>query len=299
MSLTEAGLHCTSIRRVWKTGSWPCFSPDGRQLVFTGDLDRKNCSLMLLTVEGGKPRVITPPSIDAKRPEWLSNSQEIVFNRDQRHLWTLDLENDVLLPFLPGPPAEMPAYFHPCAYPYERAVVVVSQYETDIGRAAVLFKLSPGTADPVRQLTNPSEVIAGRPGVSPDGKAVVFAGNAGRFDQGANQLWVLGADGNSSRLEKGEPDLVQGRSPRWSPDGKWIACTSTRPSPNPTEATRKAIWIIRADGEQAFRITDFALNPLNVAWSPDQRLLACGGGDCGLTVLELPDYFHAESGWPS
>jgi len=294
MSVTGMGFHCNAIRQVWPEGSWPCFSPDGQQLLFTGHLDRRNCCLMLLSVEGGgRPQVITPPGLDAKRPTWLASSLEIVFNRDQRNLWTLNLETELLAPFLPGSPADVPAYFHPCAYPNQRAVVVVSQYETEVGRAAVLVKLSPGTADPVTQLTSPSEVYAGRPGVSPDGKTVVFAGNAGRFDQGANQLWVVGADGNSRRLEKGEPALVQGRAPRWSPDGNWIACTSTRPSTNPTEATPRAIWIISADGEQAYQLTDFALNPLHVAWSPDQKLLACGGNACGLTVVELPEFFHA------
>ena len=122
---------------------------------------------------------------------------------------------------------------------------------------------------------------------------MVFAGNAGQFDQGANQLWVIRADGDSRRLEKGEPALVQGRAPRWSPDGKWVACTSTRPATNPTEDTPRAIWIVRADGEQAYQLTDHALNPQHVAWSPDQKLLACGGSDTGLTLLELPEHFRA------
>jgi Tol biopolymer transport system component len=264
-------------------------------LVFTGHLDRKNCSLMLLPVEGGRraPQVVTPSHIDARRPTWLANTQEIVFNQDQRNLWTLDLETEVLALFLPESRAKSPAYLHPCAYPSERAVVVVSQFNTEIGRAAVLVKLSPGSADPVTQLTKFPQVCAGRPGVNPDGKTVVFAGNAGQFDQGANQLWVVDPDRGTRRLEKGEPALVQGRAPRWSPDGKWIACTSTRPAANPTEATPRAIWIVRADGEQAYQMTDRALNPLHVAWSPDQQLLACGGGDCGLTILELPERFHA------
>ena len=293
MSLTREGNHHTTIRRLWAEGAWPCFSPDGRQLVFTGHLDRRNCSLMLLSVEGGgEPEIITPSSVDAKRPAWLANSLEIVFNRDQRNLWTLDLETKLLAPFLPGLPADGPAYFHPCSYPNERAVVVVSQFETEIGRAAVLFKLSPGTADPVTQLTKFPQVCAGRPAVSPDGKTVVFAGNADQFDQGANQLWVVCADGDSRRLEKGEPALVQGRAPRWSPDGKWIACTSTRPATNPTEDTPRAVWIVASDGEQAYQLTDRTLNALHVAWSPDQKLLACCGSNFGLTILELPERFQ-------
>jgi Tol biopolymer transport system component len=296
MSLTGEENRCGAIRQIWTEGAWPCFSPDGGHIVFTGHLDRPNCSLMLLPVEGGvEPEVITPSNINANRPTWLADSEGIVFNRDQRSIWTLDLSALRLTPFMPELPADVPAYLHPHAYPSERAVVVVSQFETEIGRAAVLVKLSPGMAAPVRQLTTYPEVCAGRPGVSPDGKKVVFAGNAGRFDQAANQLWVVGPDGESRRLEKGEPALVQGRAPRWSPDGKWIACTSTRPATNPTEATPKAIWIISADGEQAYQLTECDLDPLHVAWSPDQKLLACGGSDSCLSVLELPEYFQAAS----
>ena len=195
MPLTGEENRCGVIRQLWTEGAWPCFSPDGRHIVFTGHLDRPNSSLMLLPSEGGvEPKVITPSNIYANRPTWLEDSQEIVFNRDQRSIWTLDLAAKRLAPFLPELPADGPAYLHPCAYPSERAVVVVSHYETKIGRAAVLVKLSPGADHPVTQLTTYPEVCAGRPGVSPDGKKLVFAGNAGRFDQGANQLWVVAPD---------------------------------------------------------------------------------------------------------
>src|SRR4029077_18853232 len=127
-----------------------------------------------------------------------------------------------------------------------------------------------------------------------DGQKVVFAGNAGRFAQGANQLWVVGLDRKSQRLEQGEPALAQGRAPRWSPDGKWIACTSTRPAPNPDENTPRAVWIISADGLQAYQLTDHSMNPLHVAWSPDQKRLACGGIGCGLALLDLPERFQPQ-----
>ena len=293
MPLTGEDDRYVAIRQIWPEGAWPCFSPDGRQLVFTGHLDRLNSGLLLLPVEGGEePRNITPSHMDSNRPTWLSHSSQIAFNRDQHSIWTLDLETNRHEPFLPELPPDAPAYFHACAYPNERAVVAVSFSDTASGRAGVLYKLIPAAAHPVVRLTRFPEVCAGRPGVSPDGKTVVFAGNAGRFAQGANQLWLVGPDGKSRRLEQGEPSLVQGRAPRWSPDGKWIACTSTRPSPNPNETTPKAIWIVSADGNQAYRLTDHLLNPLHVAWSSDQKRLAFGGSGCGLTVLELPERFQ-------
>jgi Tol biopolymer transport system component len=296
MPSTETGNRCVAIQKIWREGAWPCFSPDGRQLVFTGLMDHPNNRLMMLPVEGGeKPRIITPPNMNAKRPTWLSTSTQIAFNRDQKSIWTIDLATDRLDPFLPESPPEAPPYLHPCAYPNERAVVVVASWNSVNGRAGVLYKLTPGADVPVMQLTTFPEVCAGRPGVSPDGETVVFAGNAGEFAQSANQLWVVTPNAKPRRLEQAEPALAQGRAPRWSPDGKWIACTSTRPSPNPIETTPKAIWIISADGDQAYRLTDHTFDPLHVSWSPDQKQLACGGFGCGLGVLDLPERFQSIS----
>ena len=195
MASTEKENRCVAIRKIWQEGAWPCFSPDGRQLVFTGLMDHPNNRLMMLPVEGGeKPRIITLPHMNAKRPTWLSASTQIAFNRDQKTIWTIDLATDRLEPFLPESSPEAPPYLHPCAYPNERAVVVVSFWNSANGRSGVLYKLTPGAVVPAMQLTTFPEVCAGRPGVSPDGETVVFAGNAGEFAQSANQLWVVTAN---------------------------------------------------------------------------------------------------------
>jgi Tol biopolymer transport system component len=235
--------------------------------------------------------------MNAKRPAWLHKSQhregEIAFNRGQTSIWTLALGDDWVEPFLADAPAGL-SFVHPCAYPNERAAVVVAFHQTAGGRAGVLYKLAPGAETPITQLTNFPEVCAGRPGVAPDNETVVFAGNAGRFAQGANQLWVIRRDRKARRLETGEPSQSQGRAPRWSPDGKWIACTSTRPAPNPDESTLRAVWIISAEGREAHQLTDHSINPLHVAWSPDQKRLALGGTGCGLWLLDLPERFQPE-----
>ena len=296
MPLTEKESHRVAIQKIWEEGAWPCFSPDGRQLVFTGLMDHSNNRLMMLPVEGGeKPQLITPPLMNAKRPTWLSASTQIAFNRDQNSIWTIDLATGRLEPFLPESPREAPPYLHPCAYPNERAVAVVAFCDSANGRAGELYKLTPGAAVPVMQLTTFPEVCAGRPAVSPDGETVIFAGNAGVFAQNANQLWVVAPNKRPRRLEQADAALAQGRAPRCSPDGKWIACSSTRPSPNPTESTPKAIWIISTDGDEAYRLTDHSFDPLHVAWSPDQKRLACGGFGCGLGVLDLPQRFQFNS----
>jgi Tol biopolymer transport system component len=283
-------------RRIRPEGAWPCFSPDGKELVFTTELETPNNRLMLMRLDGGdhEPRALTPPEMNAKRPAWLPGGREIAFNHDQTAVWTLDLDGGRLAPFLPDLPPDAPSFIHPCAYPNERAVVVVSFRKTERGREGVLYKLAPGAARPIVQLTEFADVCAGRPGAAADGETIAFAGNAGKFAQGANQLWILAPNAKPRRLEPDkEPALAQGRAPRWSPDGKWIAFTSTRPAPHPDENTPKAVWIISAAGTETHQLTDHSMNPLHVAWSPDQKRLACGGFGCGLALIDLPERFHA------
>ena len=73
--------------------------------------------------------------------------------------------------------------------------------------------------------------LTGDPQVSPDGSRVVVA--VQHIDREANEyraaLWSFPLDGSSGL------QLTSGRwndgSPRWSPDGEWLAFTSSAPTP--------------------------------------------------------------------
>jgi TolB protein len=59
----------------------------------------------------------------------------------------------------------------------------------------------------------------------------------------------------------------------WSPDGQWIAVVRRELS-NPDEAKNLQLWVMRADGSQARRLTsqvDALYGPLS--WSPDGKYL--------------------------
>jgi Tol biopolymer transport system component len=227
ISAADQGVTPIVVRKIWQEGAWPCYSPDGKQLVFTGALDQPNNRLMVMDANGlSSPRSISPLTLNAKRPSWLS-SDEIVFNRDQQSIWSIRIPDGHLRPFLHEVPEGSPPFFHPCAYPNERAVVVVGFSNTDLGRSGVLYKLTPDDREPLRPLTRFPEVCAGRPGVSPEGKTVVFTGNKGCSAQGANQLWLVREGESARRLEPGEPAMAQGRSPRWSPDGNRLVWKAT------------------------------------------------------------------------
>jgi len=152
---------------------------------------------------------------------------------------------------------------YPSWYPDGDALVVVD-YQVR-GAPAVLKRIELGTLA-VQDLTNPDEIIAGKPSISPDGRSIAFAGRRPGTPggQSANRIWIL-EEGQLREL-----DAEQGRTPTWSPDGGWVAFESNRGSPN----GHYALFVVSAQGGVATQLTSFEVNANHPAWSPDGRHIA-------------------------
>lgn len=272
-------------------GVWPSFSRDGSRIVFSLD-----GSLVIIPscAESAQPVRITPDGINATRPTWSWSPETIAFTCDATTIYTIESDGSNCRPFLPELPQKMPKLFHPCWYKDLKAIAVVGIGESEGVREPVIYKLTPSNsiAAPLLALTRFPDVCAGRLSVSPDCKTVVFAGNAGRCNQESNQLWVVTEGEAAERLEPGEPIAAyQGRSPGWSPDGRWIAFVSTRPAPQPAKDTPKAIWVISSSGGEPYQLTDSRYNPSNVEWSRDQKRIVFGSFTHGIGILDVPEMF--------
>ncbi|GAC1592189.1 MAG: S41 family peptidase [Acidimicrobiales bacterium] len=79
-----------------------------------------------------------------------------------------------------------------------------------------------------------------------------------------DDLWTVPATGGTARRLTASSGTV-GR-PRLSPDGRWLAYTST--DEHHTEA-----WVMPADGGEARRITWLGANTTTRAWTPEGRVL--------------------------
>src|SRR5881628_2037642 len=104
--------------------------------------------------------------------------------------------------------------------------------------------------------------------ISPDGKWVAYTITFGDFKQDAfiTQICLVSSDtGKSFQLTRGEKSST---SPRWSPDGQWLAFLSNR------QEDKNQIFLISPLGGEAQQLTksESAIN--NFAWSEDGKTIA-------------------------
>lgn len=108
------------------------------------------------------------------------------------------------------------------------------------------------------------------PHLSPDGKLVAYVVTT--IDQKQNRrnssIWLAATDGSRAPWQF-TTSPQSSSSPRWSPDGQWLAFLSTRPTGSATEAPKTQIYILSMHGGEARRVTNLKNGASGFQWSPD------------------------------
>jgi len=124
----------------------------------------------------------------------------------------------------------------------------------------------------------PEDVFAltsvGDPRLSPDGRRVAYV--VSRTDEEANAyrtaIWLATLDGSEEPRQLTSGERNDG-SPRWSPDGRWLAFVSNRDGEDEKKA-KGQLYVLPADGGEPRRLTEGKESVEAVAWSPDSSRIA-------------------------
>lgn len=260
---------------------WAYIAPDGQTITFSRAVDRRTFELLTTDSQGRQPRpfLSSSPAASLTRGAWSRRHNRLAFtgsaiDGSDTGVYVADArgENAKRIPVkgLSG------QYLYPSWMPDGRSVVVVDAAAPG-GSTLYRIDLESGGST---ALTDPSKMLVGMPSVSPNGKAVAFAGqlNEGqKYDQTKNQIWLMPMGGEPVSVSAG-----QGRQPDWSPDGRWLAFASGRGDP----AGHHAVFVVDRAGRNLTQLTDHDVNAQHPAWSPDGKWLVFSA-----QVDERPDVF--------
>jgi dipeptidyl aminopeptidase/acylaminoacyl peptidase len=113
------------------------------------------------------------------------------------------------------------------------------------------------------------------PQISPEGQwvAYVVAAVDTKEDKSNTHIWMVGYDGKNDRQITFSTDSET--SPRWSPDGKYLSFTSSRPG----KTKGSQVWLLDRSGGEAYQLTELKGRLQGYEWSPDSKRLALVIGD--------------------
>jgi dipeptidyl aminopeptidase/acylaminoacyl peptidase len=103
------------------------------------------------------------------------------------------------------------------------------------------------------------------PQCSPDGQWVAYTVSSidAKEDKSSGQVWMISYDGKTDRQVTSSNESES--SPKWSPDGKYLSFTSSRPG----KAKGSQVWLLPRAGGEAMQLTDVKGRLQGYEWSPD------------------------------
>jgi dipeptidyl aminopeptidase/acylaminoacyl peptidase len=134
----------------------------------------------------------------------------------------------------------------------------------------LLYSLSQAQRKPITAEDYLSFEFISDPQISPDAQWIAYT--VATIDQKANRrvsrIWISSIDGSHPTVPF-TSETTSSTSPRWSPDGRFLAFLSAR------DGARAQIWLLSRNGGEARRVSNLENGASNFEWSPDSTRFVC------------------------
>lgn len=239
-------------------------SPDGALIAFSGQGAKGCCDLFVVPRSGGAPRQLTFDQQLENGDVFLSHYVDYMWTPDSKSI--VFSSNATRVPWLWRVPAQGGPIEPETAYPALGSISkdgwrLVYSEKTAIQLPEIWRADLAAPGGPVlgkRKVIGVQEEPDAQP--SPDGSQLVWPS----YRTGFYEVWTSGSNGEDprqlTRLER------QSGTPRWSPDGQWVAFDSYD-----RVVSASLIYVVDAQGRNLHAVTDASSLSFVPSWSRDGK----------------------------